>query len=288
LQPVELAKIILILYFSQWLSAYPWQPGKGLLGFIRLWLQKGRWLKLIFPGLLLVITLAMPDMGNFFITLAVLTLMILASGVKPKANLILLVIFFMILAFLPNIIAFFDLKESSSYAIRRLSNFVDPWYNMDQSRQLLYSYYAISHGGLFGVGLGNSLIKPYLPESNTDFIMAVAAEELGALLVAVVLGLMMILIGRLVIIGIKQKVQYNRLFLYGLAALLIMQSFVNLGGVLGLLPITGVVFPFISGGGSSYVFFSAAVGYALNIAAQEKQLARPNPQDDAARRELKH
>lgn len=118
--------------------------------------------------------------------------------------------------------------------------------------------------------------------------MAVAAEELGALLVAVVLGLMMILIGRLVIIGIKQKVQYNRLFLYGLAALLIMQSFVNLGGVLGLLPITGVVFPFISGGGSSYVFFSAAVGYALNIAAQEKQLARPNPQDDAARRELKH
>ena len=288
LQPVELAKIILILYFSQWLSAYPWQPGKGLLGFIRLWLQKGRWLKLIFPGLLLVITLAMPDMGNFFITLAVLTLMILASGVKPKANLILLVIFFMILAFLPNIIAFFDLKESSSYAVRRLSNFVDPWYNMDQSRQLLYSYYAISHGGLFGVGLGNSLIKPYLPESNTDFIMAVAAEELGALLVAVVLGLMMILIGRLVIIGIKQKVQYNRLFLYGLAALLIMQSFVNLGGVLGLLPITGVVFPFISGGGSSYVFFSAAVGYALNIAAQEKQLARPNPQDDAARRELKH
>lgn len=288
LQPVELAKIILIVYFAHWLSVYPWQPGKGLTGFIRLWFQKGRWLKLVFPGLLLVITLAMPDMGNFFITIAVLTLMVLASGVKPKANLILLVLFFLVLAFLPQIISFFDLKESSSYAIRRLSNFVDPWYNMDQSRQLLYSYYAISHGGLFGVGLGNSLIKPYLPESNTDFIMAVAAEELGAILVAVVLGLMMILIGRLVIIGIKQKVQYNRLFLYGLAALLIMQSFVNLGGVLGLLPITGVVFPFISGGGSSYVFFSAAVGYALNIAAQGKQLARPNPQDDAARRELKH
>lgn len=287
LQPVELAKIILILYFAHWFSKVPWRPGRGLSGFIRSWLQPGRPVKLLWPIAILALTLAMPDMGNLFITLAVLTLLVLASGVKPKANLILVVVFFLALAFLPEIFSFFDLKESSSYAIRRLSNFVDPWYNMDQSRQLLYSYYAISHGGLFGVGLGNSLIKPYLPESNTDFIMAVAAEELGAVLVVVVLGLMMILIGRLVLIGIRQKSQYNRLFLYGLAGLLIMQSFVNLGGVLGLLPITGVVFPFISGGGSSFVFFSAAVGYALNIAAQNKEPARPNPQDDAARRELK-
>ncbi|MBS9334922.1 FtsW/RodA/SpoVE family cell cycle protein [Fructobacillus sp. M1-13] len=288
LQPVELAKIVLILYFAHWLTVQPWQPGKGLSGFIRSWLRPGRPAKLLWPIVILALTLAMPDMGNFFITLAVLTLLVLASGVKPRANLILVVAFFLILAFLPEIISFFDLKESSSYAIRRLSNFVDPWYNMDQSRQLLYSYYAISHGGLFGVGLGNSLIKPYLPESNTDFIMAVATEELGAVVVVVVLSLMMILIGRLVLIGIRQKSQYNRLFLYGLAGLLIMQSFVNLGGVLGLLPITGVVFPFISGGGSSFVFFSAAVGFALNIAAQNKQPARPNPQDDAARRELKH
>ncbi|MBS9337770.1 FtsW/RodA/SpoVE family cell cycle protein [Fructobacillus parabroussonetiae] len=288
LQPVELAKIILILYFAHWFTVSPWRPGKGLSGFIRSWLRPGYPVKLLWPIAILAITMAMPDIGNLFITLAVLTLLVLSSGVKPKPNLILVVLFFLVLAFLPEIISFLDLKESSSYAIRRLSNFVDPWYNMDQSRQLLYSYYAISHGGLFGVGLGNSLIKPYLPESNTDFIMAVAAEELGAVLVVVVLGLMMILIGRLVVIGVRQKSQYNRLFLYGLAGLLIMQSFVNLGGVLGLLPITGVVFPFISGGGSSFVFFSAAVGYALNIAAQGKEPARPNPQDDAARRELKH
>ncbi|MFC4760768.1 FtsW/RodA/SpoVE family cell cycle protein [Fructobacillus durionis] len=288
LQPVELAKIMLILYFAHWFTVYPWKPGKGLGGFIRTWVQPGRPVKLLWPIAILALTLIMPDLGNLFITVSVLILMVLASGVKPRANLILVVIFFLMLAFLPQIISALDLKESSSYAVRRLSNFVDPWYNMDQSRQLLYSYYAISHGGLFGVGLGNSLIKPYLPESNTDFIMAVATEELGAVLVVVVLGLMMILIGRLVVLGIHQKSQYNRLFLYGLAGLLTMQSFVNLGGVLGLLPITGVVFPFISGGGSSFVFFSAAVGYALNIAAQHVQPTRPSPQDDAARRELKH
>ncbi|MCO0831718.1 FtsW/RodA/SpoVE family cell cycle protein [Fructobacillus sp. W13] len=288
LQPVELAKIALILYFSHYLAVRHWLPGKGVRGFLRSWNQSGYLPKLILPIMMLGITLVMPDMGNLFITMAVLMMLLLASGVKVKDNIIWVVLFFLILAFLPEIISFFDLKESSSYAIRRLSNFVDPWYNMDQSRQLLYSYYAISHGGLFGVGLGNSLLKPYLPESNTDFIMAVAAEELGAVLVVVVLILMLILIGRLVLVGIRQKSQYNRLFMYGLAGLLIMQSFVNLGGVLGLLPITGVVFPFISGGGSSFVFFSAAVGYALNIAATAKKPARPNPQDDAARRELKH
>ncbi|MBS9338850.1 FtsW/RodA/SpoVE family cell cycle protein [Fructobacillus sp. M2-14] len=288
LQPVELAKIALILYFAHYLSRRHWLPGKGISGFLRSWNQSGYLPKLVLPFAILAITLAMPDMGNLFITLAVLMMMLLASGVRLKDNIFWVVLFFLILAFLPQIISFFDLKESGSYAIRRLSNFVDPWYNMDQSRQLLYSYYAISHGGLFGVGLGNSLLKPYLPESNTDFIMAVATEELGAILVVVVLVLMLILIGRLVYVGIKRNSQYDRLFLYGLAGLLIMQSFVNLGGVLGLLPITGVVFPFISGGGSSFVFFSAAVGYALNIAATDKKPARPNPQDDAARRELKH
>lgn len=288
LQPVELAKIALILYFAHYLSKRPWIPGRGLSGFLRSWNQSGYLPKLILPLFILGITLAMPDMGNLFITLAILMMMLLASGVKVRVNIFWVVLFFLVLAFLPQIISFFDLKESSSYAIRRLSNFVDPWYNMDQSRQLLYAYYAISHGGLFGVGLGNSLLKPYLPESNTDFIMAVAAEELGAVLVVVVLLLLLILIARLVIVGIAQKNQYNRLFLYGLAGLLLMQSFVNLGGVLGLLPITGVVFPFISGGGSSFVFFSAAVGYALNISAVDKKIARPNPQDDAARRDLKH
>ncbi|GAP02367.1 cell division protein FtsW [Fructobacillus pseudoficulneus] len=287
LQPVELSKIVLILYFAHWLEKKPWVPRAGLGRQIRQWIAPGMWQKLVLPVVMLAMNLLMPDLGNMFITMAVLLMMFMASGMSFKTCLIWLLFFFLTLLFLPNIIGIFHLGESSSYAVRRLTNFVNPWYNIDQSRQLLYAYYAISHGGLFGVGLGNSLLKPYLPESNTDFIMAVAAEELGAVLVSIVLLLLLILIGRLVYVGIKQKNQYNRLFLYGLASLLLMQSFVNLGGVLGLLPITGVVFPFISGGGSSFVFFSAAVGLALNVSAKDVEPAQPNPLDYTARRELK-
>ncbi|MFR8085491.1 MAG: FtsW/RodA/SpoVE family cell cycle protein, partial [Leuconostoc gelidum] len=152
---------------------------------------------------------------------------------------------------------------------------------------LLYGYYAIAHGGIFGVGLGNSLIKPYLPESNTDFIMAVMTEELGAITTASVLVLMLILVGRMIILGIRQKSQYARLVLFGVATLLFVQSLINLGGVVGILPITGVVFPFISGGGSSYIVFSAAIGLTLNIAATQKKLVAIHPADIIARKDLK-
>ncbi|GAO99706.1 FtsW/RodA/SpoVE family cell cycle protein [Fructobacillus ficulneus] len=287
LQPVELSKIVLILYFAKWFEKKPWEPHRGLSYHIRVWLEPGMLQKLFWPAILLGMNLLMPDLGNMFITMAVLLLMMMASGMAFRTAFTWMLLFFVVLLFLPNIIGIFHLGQSSSYAVRRLTNFVNPWYNVDQSRQLLYAYYAISHGGLFGVGLGNSLLKPYLPESNTDFIMAVAAEELGAVLVTLVLIVLLFLIGRLVLVGIRQKSQYNRLFLYGLAGLMLMQAFVNMGGVLGLLPITGVVFPFISGGGSSFVFFSAAVGLALNIAAKDKQIVAPDPLDYAARRELK-
>jgi cell division protein FtsW len=101
--------------------------------------------------------------------------------------------------------------------------------------------------------------------------MAVMTEELGAVVTVIVLILLLIIITRLIILALDKKRQYQRLVLYGVATLLFIQAFVNLGGVIGVLPITGVVFPFISGGGSSYIAFSAAIGLTLNIAAQQKK-----------------
>ncbi|MDF7637003.1 FtsW/RodA/SpoVE family cell cycle protein [Leuconostocaceae bacterium ESL0958] len=287
LQPVELAKIVLIIYFADLLTKKPWVPRSGIFKQWRHWAAGHFFSKLWLPGLMLVMVIIMPDLGNLFITMAVLSCLLLASGVSWKWNIVTMLFFFLVLLFLPELISLLHLGSTSNYAIRRLTNFVNPWHDIDQSRQLLYAYYAISHGGLFGVGLGNSLLKPYLPESNTDFIMAVTAEELGAILVSIVLMMVFLLIGRLIYLGIKQKNQFNRLFMFGLATLLLMQTFVNLGGVLGLLPITGVVFPFISGGGSSFVFFSAAIGFALNLSAKNKKRKVLDPQDNAARRELK-
>lgn len=115
--------------------------------------------------------------------------------------------------------------------------------------------------------------------------MAVMTEELGAVVTVIVLMLILILVTRLILLGIRQKNQYQRLILYGVAMLLFVQAFVNLGGVIGVLPITGVVFPFISGGGSSYIAFSAAIGLTLNIAAHQKKAVDIHPNDVVARKD---
>ncbi|ADG40059.1 MULTISPECIES: FtsW/RodA/SpoVE family cell cycle protein [Leuconostoc] len=288
LQPAEFLKLAIILYFANIFTRYPWQSH------VRLALQPiSRMTIWWLPIASLLMVFIMPDNGNGLITLLILLAMFLASGVSRRFIAMVSAIMGLGFGFLQTVIGlanhFFNLNSSNHYAIARLTSFVNPWdpNAVDTSRQLLYGYYAIAHGGLFGVGLGNSLIKPYLPESNTDFIMAVMTEELGAVTTVTVLILMMILVSRMVILGIRQKHQYLRLLLFGIATLLFIQALVNLGGVVGVLPITGVVFPFISGGGSSYIVFSAAIGLALNIAATQKKTVAIHPADIIARKDFK-
>lgn len=284
LQPAEFLKLILILYCAHILTRVPWQAGVKIsrqpLAQMKIWGP---------PVLSLFLLLIMPDNGNMLIAIGIVFVMVLASGVSRKIMVIWFIGISAVFALLQPIINLvnkvFHLTGSTHYSILRLINFVNPWADPDQSRQLLYGYYAIAHGGLFGVGLGNSLIKPYLPESNTDFIMAVMTEELGAVVTVIVLMLILILVTRLILLGIRQKNQYQRLILYGVAMLLFVQAFVNLGGVIGVLPITGVVFPFISGGGSSYIAFSAAIGLTLNIAAHQKKAVDIHPNDVVARKD---
>ncbi|MCX7579574.1 FtsW/RodA/SpoVE family cell cycle protein [Leuconostoc falkenbergense] len=284
LQPAEFLKLILILYCAHILTRVPWQAG------VKISRQPLAQLKIWGPPVLsLILLFFMPDNGNMLIAIAIVFVMVLASGVSRKIMVVWFIAISALFALLQPIINLvnkvFHLTGSTHYSILRLINFVNPWADPDQSRQLLYGYYAIAHGGLFGVGLGNSLIKLYLPESNTDFIMAVMTEELGAVVTVIVLMLILILVTRLILLGIRQKNQYQRLILYGVAMLLFVQAFVNLGGVIGVLPITGVVFPFISGGGSSYIAFSAAIGLTLNIAAHQKKAIDIHPNDMVARKD---
>lgn len=288
LQPAEFLKLAMILYFSNFFARFPWQSR------LRLALQPVSRFKVWgLPAFAILLVFIMPDNGNGLIILLILLSLLLASGVSRRIIALTAAFIGLGFGFLQTIIRFanhfFDLTSKDHYAIARLTSFVNPWdpNAVDASRQLLYGYYAVAHGGLFGVGLGNSLIKPYLPESNTDFIMAVMTEELGAVTTMTVLILMLIMVGRMVILGIRQKSQYYRLMLFGIATLLFIQVLVNLGGVIGILPITGVVFPFISGGGSSYIVFSAAVALTLNIAATQKKIVAVHPADVIARKDLK-
>ncbi|WP_369395645.1 FtsW/RodA/SpoVE family cell cycle protein [Lentilactobacillus senioris] len=123
-----------------------------------------------------------------------------------------------------------------------------------------------------GVGLGNSIQKTgYLPEPNTDFIMAILSEELGVLTVIMILFLLMVIVCRCVLLGIRSNDTFQSLVCYGGATYLTVQSLFNIGGVIGALPITGVTFPFISYGGSSILTLSLCIGVILNISDKQRQ-----------------
>jgi cell division protein FtsW len=161
-----------------------------------------------------------------------------------------------------------------SYQFQRLMSFLHPFQlERKGGAQLVNSYYAIHNGGLFGVGLGNSMQKRgYLPEPYTDFILSITAEELGVVVTILLVGLLFYLMWEIMEVGINASSQFNALICFGVATILFTEALFNIGAVLGLLPITGVTLPFISYGGSSMIVLTAAVGLVLNVSANEKML----------------
>ena len=144
-------------------------------------------------------------------------------------------------------------------------NFSDPCSRyLTTGNQLCNGYIAINGGGVFGKGVGNSTQKYlYLPEAQTDFIFAILVEELGIVGGAFLIFLYFLLIVRLIRIGKKSsKVSYT-MICYGVGIYIFLHIFINLGGVLGLIPLTGVPLPFLSYGGSfcmSLIFALTFVG----------------------------
>ena len=161
-----------------------------------------------------------------------------------------------------------------SYQFQRLMSFLHPFeLERKGGAQLVNSYYAIHNGGLFGVGLGNSMQKRgYLPEPYTDFILSITAEEVGVIMTILLVGLLFYLMWEIMEVGINASSQFDALICFGVATILFTEALFNIGAVLGLLPITGVTLPFISYGGSSMIVLTAAIGLVLNVSANEKML----------------
>lgn len=131
---------------------------------------------------------------------------------------------------------------------------------------MINSYYAIGSGGFFGLGLGESVQKyGYLPEPHTDFIMAIISEELGFFGVFFVLALLGFIVVKGFYIARKCEDPFGSLLAIGISSMIAIQTCINLGGVSGLIPITGVTLPFISYGGSSIILLSICMGMLLNI-----------------------
>lgn len=205
-----------------------------------------------------------PDFGTAGIIALIAGTIILSSGMNFKNFAKLVIIGIIVL--LP---FSFALKGQifSDKRVDRFSVLKDPFaVEQTSGYHLANSYIAIGSGGVNGLGLGRGIEKlGYLPESHTDFIMAVIAEELGVWGV----GFVIILLGYIVLRGIYVALQckdpFGSLLAIGISSMIGIQSFVNLAGVSGVIPLTGVPLPFVSYGGSSLIQLAIATGILVNV-----------------------
>jgi cell division protein FtsW len=250
-QPSELMKIALVLYAATLLARRP---------------ERVQDLRELTKPLLLVVGAAcllvfsQPDLGTAMVIAFTVCALLVAGGI-PMRNLAILggSVFAVVLLY----------ALVRPYARARLTSFLDPWAHASSSGfQAVQGQIAIGSGGLLGVGPGQSVQKIfYLPEARTDFILAVIAEELGAVGVCALL----FLYGLIGYAGLRAakaaRSLHSALIAVGVTALILSQAILNVFAVLGLAPLTGVPLPFVSYGSSSLIVMLAGMGLLLNVAA---------------------
>ncbi len=158
--------------------------------------------------------------------------------------------------------------ESDHFA-RRIDGFLSP--DVDPTTQLGYATNAIREGGFFGVGVGEGEVKWSLPDANTDFIVAVAAEEYGLILVLVIIALYAVIVSRSLFRLIRERDPFIRLAGAGLACAFGVQAFINMGVAVRILPAKGMTLPFVSYGGSSLIAGGIALGMLLALTRTRPQ-----------------
>ena len=249
-QPSELAKLAVILYGSVLLSSHPVNdlrrtllPLAAVLGGV---------------GALIY---AEPDLGTALILGAIAASLLFFAGLRwavmgATATL--------------GVATMGALTMTAGYRRDRLLSVFDPWSDpLITGWQAIQAGVAMSNGGLWGLGLGASRAKwGFLPYAQTDFIFAIVAEELGFVAVVGVI-LVYLFIG---LVGLNTALRapdrFGQLLAAGITTWIMIQAYVNIGAVIGVLPITGVPLPFVSYGGSSMVLTLSAYGVLLNVARQ--------------------
>ncbi|HTU78754.1 MAG TPA: putative lipid II flippase FtsW [Solirubrobacteraceae bacterium] len=250
-EPSELMKLALVLYAAMLIARRPLcvhdlrELARPLLAVI---------------GAACVLVFTQPDLGTTMVIAFTTAAMLIAAGIPMrKLGLIAGSVLGLVLVY----------ALAVPYARVRLTSFMDPWAHASSSGfQAVQGQIAIGSGGLFGVGPGQSVQKIfYLPEAQTDFILAVIGEELGVVGVFALL----FLYGLIAYAGLRAakaaRSLYAALIAVGVTALIVSQAVLNAFAVLGLAPLTGVPLPFVSYGSSSLIVTLAAMGLLLNVAA---------------------
>jgi cell division protein FtsW len=253
IQPSEPAKLALVLWGADLLT----RKEKLL----------GDWKHVVIPlvpGTLLMIGLVMlePDLGTTVVLVAILLALLWVSGAPARV--------FAALG-LASVAGAGVLALSAPYRLARLVSFRDPFAHAAGSGyQAVHGIYALASGGWWGVGLGASREKwAYLPNAYTDYIYAIIGEELGLLGTLSVLALFALLGYAGIRIASRSKDRFTQLAAAGVTAWLLCQAMVNIGYVIGLLPVTGIPLPLVSFGGSALVPTLIALGMLLSFARRE-------------------
>ncbi|WP_445488474.1 FtsW/RodA/SpoVE family cell cycle protein [Niallia sp. 03133] len=206
-----------------------------------------------------------PDFGTAAIIFLIGSTVIICSGMNLRNLLRLAVIG---AATLVPFLLIFSKEIFSAKKLDRIFVFLDSPFAHETASgyQMSNSLIAIGGGGLKGVGLGQGIQKlGYLTDGHTDFIMAVIAEELGIYGVVFVIGCLSYIVLRGIYIGLRCKDSFGSLLAIGISSMIGIQSFINIGGVSGVIPLTGVPLPFVSYGGSSLVILAISMGMLVNI-----------------------
>lgn len=264
IQPAELAKVMIIWYLAYILSRRQKKISEDFF--------KAIVAPIILVAFIVFFIYIQPDTGSSFIIVLIGTIMIFASGISPKLAVVSGVTGVSLLLGVSQLIRHYGTRLFflNEYRYNRFLGFWDPFTLAEGSGlQLVNSYYALSRGGLFGVGFGNSVQKTgYLPFPYTDFIVSIIGEEFGLIGILVLLTLTTLLISRMYLTAIRSNRSFDSLLCIGIASLFLIQSLINLGGVIGLMPITGVTFPFISYGGTSLIVLSGSLGLIANVSVR--------------------
>jgi cell division protein FtsW len=249
-QPLEFAKLAVVLVLARWLAMNESRLGDwraSLLGPLAI---AG------IPGLLLLLQ---PDFGGALMLAAFAAAMVFAAGAPAR-------LLALAAAAAAPVVALVAVQRS--YRLVRLESFVDPWLDpQGRGYQLVQSLLAFGAGGWSGTGLGSGQQKlGYLPEAHTDFILSVVGEETGLVGVALVLVCFGLLGASALAIASRGRDTFSRLVAFGAGLLLWMQGLVNGAVAMGLLPTKGTTLPLFSYGRSSLIASLAALGLILNVA----------------------
>ncbi len=243
IQPTELAKFSVIIYLASWFMN---REKKRFLPFISL------------LGFLVFVIILQPDLGTATMIFALSIIMYFLAGTQTAYLLLLLPV---------SAAGFYVLTKISPYRLRRFSAFLNPsldplgvGYHVNQIA------ISLTNGGLLGLGFGASRQKfLYLPEAHTDSIFAIIGEEFGFIGSMVLIVAFFVFIYKIYQIAYRAPDRFSRLLAGGIFAYFSLQIVVNLGGMVGIMPLTGVPLPFISYGGSNLLISFAMIGILLNI-----------------------